>query len=300
MGKRVSDNGHSTPLVFAKAPKRVVSLVPSMTESIVDIGAGEALVGVTDYCILPDAFAERIKRVGGTRTLDVDAVILLNPELVIANQEENTREAVEAMENAEIKVWVTLPRSVDDAIEILWALVKLFRVEELGAPKIKTLEVTLDWTSRAASSRQPVRVFCPIWRGETRDTVPWWMTFNRDTYCHDVLSRCGGANIFADRERQYPLLADLGLEEPEALGERDQRYPRVLAKDVLAEAPEVILLPNEPYAFGEAEEVELRDLLASTPAVRQGKVYRVEGNLITWHGTRLARALAELPVYLQP
>ncbi len=295
----MSDNGRSNVLVFTKPPKRVVSLVPSMTESILDLGAGEALVGVTDYCILPDALAGVVERVGGTRTTDVEAVAKLNPELVIANQEENLREAIEAMESKGIKVWVSLPRTVGDAIDILWTLVKLFRVEDVGAPKIKTLEVTLDWTSRAASTHQPVRVFCPIWRGESPEVGPWWMTFNRETYCHDVISRCGGVNIFADRERQYPLLADLGQQESEDPGERDRRYPRVLPSDVIAAAPQVILLPSEPYAFGETEEDELRELLADSSAVREGRVYRVEGNLITWHGTRLARALAELPMYFQ-
>jgi ABC-type Fe3+-hydroxamate transport system substrate-binding protein len=284
-------NGRTALLTFTHPPKRVVSLVPSMTESLFDLDLGESLVGVTDYCLPPPGAAERLTRVGGTRSPDVEAIAGLKPDLVIANMEENSKPAVEALERAGLKVWVTFPRTVQQALELLWALVGLFRVKEPVA-KIKALENSLEWTERAAQEQRPVRVFCPIWAGEGDR---WLMTFNRDTYAHDLLARCGGENVFGDRERRYPLAADLGEAEPEPSAGRDTRYPRVTLEEIRQAAPEVILFPSEPYAFGPTQVQKLSGMLEGTPAARAGRVHQVDGSLITWHGTRLGRALAELP-----
>lgn len=291
-------NGFTAILTFSRPPERVVSLVPSLTDSLFDLGAGGCLVGVTDFCCPPVEAQERLQRVGGTLTPDIEAIVGLRPDLVLANQEENSREVVEALEAAGLKVWVTFPRSVDDVLSLLWALVRLFNVPASGN-RIRTLEVTLEWERRASAQRNPVRVFAPIWADRTEGGVEWWMTFNRLTYAHDVLAHCGGENVFADRERRYPLEADLGLVAAEEPGERDTRYPRVTAAEVIHASPELILLPDEPYSFGEKDEATVRRLLADTPAVRSGRVVRLDGRLLTWHGTRLARALAELPALLQ-
>lgn len=287
-------NGRTNLLTFTHPPERVVSLVPSVTESLFDLELGEHLLGVTDYCKPPESALPRLTRVGGTRSPDVQAVLGLEPDLVIANMEENSKPAVEALEEAGLKVWVTFPRTVPQALELLWTLIGLFRVKAPAA-KIKALEASLDWTERAAQDAQPARLFCPIWQGEHESRGTWLMTFNRDTYAHDLLARCGGENVFAERDRRYPLAADLGEAEPEDPGERDIRYPRVTLEEVRACAPEVILFPSEPFEFDPARGKALTEQLADTPAVQSGRVFHVDGSLITWHGTRLGRALAELP-----
>ena len=291
-------NGHSPILTFTQAPERVVSLVPSMTESLFDLGQGERVVGVTDYCLPPEGARTRLTRVGGTRSPSIETIFRLSPDLVLANQEENPREAVEEMEARGLKVWVTFPRSVAGALEVLWALVRLFRADAKAVLTVRTLETTLEWTAKAAMGKSPTRVFCPIWQGESTRHGLWWMTFNQETYAHDLAACCGGLNIFSARERRYPLEADLGMGQPESPGGRDTRYPCVLPGEVKAGAPEVILLPSEPYAFDESSVRRITDLLADTPAVRGGRVHLVDGSLITWHGTRLARALSEIPGYL--
>lgn len=290
-------NGHAAVLTFTRPPRRVVSLVPSMTESLFDLGAGDSLVGVTDYCPLP-AGAESIPRLGGTKSPRIEDVLRLAPELVLANQEENTPETVRRLEAGGAKVWVTFPRTVDDALAILWVLVRLFQ-RQAAAPKVKTIEVTLEWTSRASATRDPARVFCPIWKGEREAGRAWWMTFNARTYAHDVLARCGGANVFAQRERRYPLAAEFGEAEAQDPEGKDVRYPRVTAEEILAADPEVILLPSEPFAFAEADREQIRRDLAQSSAVCDGRVHLIDGSLITWHGTRLARALVELPPLLE-
>jgi iron complex transport system substrate-binding protein len=284
---------------FQRPPKRVVSLVPSMTESLLDLEAGEYLVGITDYCRVPKDVEGKVVRVGGTKNPQVETVLGLEPELVIANREENSKEAVQAMEEAGQIVWLTFPRKVADVLEILWLLVRLFRIEARGSLKVKTIEGVLEWVTQAAYSRPGVRVFCPIWQAEDADVGLWWMTFNHDTYAHDLLLRCGGLNVFADRIRRYPLQADLGIAQAEDPGERDTRYPRVTPEEVRGFEPEVVLLPSEPFAFGEGDRTHIVQLLKDTPAVHLGRVCLVDGSLITWHGTRMVKALTEIPALIQ-
>lgn len=292
-------NGHTSLLSFTEAPRRVVSLVPSMTESLFDLGAGDALVGVTEYCRPPESVQGRLALVGGTKSVDPQAVIDLKPELVLANQEENTREVVEALEAAGLKVWVTFPRSVDEAVQVLWAVVRVFRLTQAQA-KVQTLEMTMAWTARAAAAEGALPTFVPIWEGETAGGERWWMTINRGTYVHDLLAICGGGNVFADRDRRYPLAADVEGAPPEEQAGRDTRYPRVTRQEVVERAPELILLPSEPYAFDETDALRMAETLRGTPAADQGRIHTVDGSLLTWHGTRLGRALTELPALIRP
>ena len=292
-------NGHSALLFFSQPPQRVISLVPSMTDSLFELGLDEALIGVTEYCRPPGASGEHLARVGGTLTPDVERVIALQPDLVLANQEETPRAAVEALEQAGLSVWVTFPRSVSEATSVLWAMVGLFRAAH-ARPRLEALEVAVDWATRASSSRAGTRVFCPIWIGETPGVGTWWMTASAGTYLSDVLAVCGGENVFARRERRYPPEADLGLQPPEPAGDRDRRYPRVLPAEVIQARPDVILLPSEPWAFSGEQVRQMKDLLGDTPAVRSGRVHSIDGTLLTWHGTRLGRALAEVPSLLAP
>ena len=292
-------NGYNPHLTFINPPKRVVSLVPSLSESIIDLGIGDHLVGITDFCPDPTGESNHTATVGGTRSPDIEAISALKPELVLANQEENSLETIEELERLGIQVWVTFPKNVDDAIQILWAIARIFKIENNVAPTLTHLERMLDWTRRASFMTPPAKVFCPIWQEEDEQAGLWWMTINQETYVDSVLSISGGENIFKLRERRYPLAADLGLVEPEKPGERDTRYPRVTVEEVLALSPQVVLLPSEPYAFGEAEREAVVIALEGTPAVKEGKVFLLDGRLLTWHGTRLAHSLTEVPNYLR-
>ena len=290
-------NGHKDALHFSHPPNRVVSLVPSMTESMFDLGVGESLVGITDYCIHPAAWVEKLPHLGGTKNPRVKEILALKPDLVLANWEENSRSTVEALREAGVGVWVTFPQSVSDSIEVLWTLANLFK-SSIAKIKLQTLELTLDWALSAAAARPNFRYFCPIWYSQRGDGLPWWMTFNRDTYSHDLLQILGGQNVFADRERLYPLDADLGLVPADEASGQDKRYPRVSLDEVRSAEPELILLPDEPYPFDETHLQTIQSLLAETPSVRNGSVSLVEGSLITWQGTRLALSLRELPALL--
>jgi iron complex transport system substrate-binding protein len=255
------------------------------------------MVGITDYCIHPAESLVNLPRLGGTRNPRLDEIIDLRPELVLANWEENTRVAVEYLEDHGLAVWVTFPKTVRQALDMLWTLVGLFR-SQAAVVRLEMLELTLDWAVSAAAERASVPGFCPVWSERTKEGVEWWMTFNQDTYSHDLLALLGFKNVFGERRRLYPLEADLGLVEPEDPGERDTRYPRVTLEEIEAARPEVLLLPSEPFAFDEDHRQHLAAILPSVPAIQQGRVHLVDGSLIAWPGTRLAHALRELPALL--
>jgi ABC-type hemin transport system substrate-binding protein len=284
---------------FDHPPQRVVSLTPSMTESIFDVGAGKYLVGITELCQVPLELQDDLTRIGGPKTLRVQSVIDLEPDLVIADREQNRSEDLTTMEESGLKVWVILPKTVEELINILWELVKLFRVEVVGSPRITTLEKTIEWTKLAAYDLVAVRVFCPIGGGKSGSEIIW-RTFNRETYAHDLISRCGGYNIFADHVGQTPVDLEPLSEGDWYLGENETRFPWVTPNDVIALSPDVILLPTEVLSSGEVQEARMMDLLSNTPAVHLGRVHQINGSLITWHGTRIAKAFAELPIFLQP
>jgi ABC-type Fe3+-hydroxamate transport system substrate-binding protein len=294
--------GNLSDLNLPHAPQRVVSLVPSITGSLFDLGLGARVVGVTDYCVYPPAGVAALPKLGGTKNPDCERVLALQPDLVIANWEENHRATVETLRAAGVAVWVTFPRSVRQALDLLWALIALLEAPQAGRI-VDALEKSVEWAAAAAEVAEPVPVFCPIWREPAAQASPpaWWMTVNRDTYVHDVLRLCGAGNIFAGRQRRYPLTADLDPRlpaDPPQPG-RDTRYPRVSPAEVAAQAPAVILLPSEPYPFTEAD-LAAFDAFPEMPAVRLGRIHLVDGSALTWPGTRLALALAELPALLGP
>ncbi len=272
-------------------PQRVVSLVPSVTESLFDLGLGGRVVGVTDYCVFPAEHVRHLPRVGGTKNPDLERIHALQPDLVIANREENRREDVEALQAAGIAVWVTFPKTVQEALNLLWTIMDVFD-EPAMVPRVRLIEQTVDFVERIGMTRpHPCRVFVPIWFDPL-------MTFNADTYIHDLVRVCGGTNVFADRERRYPLQADLGgaqaypADDPR-ISERDTRYPRITMSEVVAAQPDVILLPSEPFPFT-SEHAHIFEQL-DVPAARRAAIHLCDGSLLTWHGTRIAHALTVLP-----
>lgn len=278
-------------------PQRVVSLVPSVTESLFDLNLGERLIAITDYCIYPADGVARLPRIGGTKNPDTHRIVELAPDLVIANQEENREEDAQALREAGIPVWVTFPKTVLEAINLLWNIMHVFD-EPAMVPRVRLIEQTYDWVVRISETReQPCRVFVPIWFDPL-------MTFNADTYAHDLLRVCGGTNVFAERQRLYPLKADLGQVEPLAEDDprvqgRDTRYPRVTPEEVEAAQPDMILLPSEPFQFTE-EHIPLFAELETPARNRNDGIILVDGALLTWHGTRLAHAMNTIPALLCP
>ncbi|WP_322800617.1 helical backbone metal receptor [Thermoflexus sp.] len=271
-----------------RPPRRIVSLVPSLTETLFDLGLGDRVVGRTDYCIHP-AEARSVPSVGGTKNPDLDRILALRPDVVFVNVEENREADARALAARGIPVAVSFPRSVVEALDLVRHLTALFGIHR--PPVLEELETLWVACQRMNPERRP-RVFCPIWKDP-------WMTFNAETYAHDVLTRCGGDNVFASRRRRYPLAADLNPGIPARPAARDDRYPRLSEEEIRRAAPELILLPSEPYPFRPEDAETVRACFADTPAGRTGRVRWIDGSLLFWHGTRLRHALRILPPILQ-
>lgn len=294
-----SSYGYLPQFPISEPAQRIVSLVPSLTESLFDLNLGSRVVGVTNYCVHPADALSGLPRVGGTKNPDIDAILALEPDLVFMNREENRREDYDALIAAGVTVWAAEPRTVQEALNLLWEIMDAFHETTMVA-RIRLIEYQADWvrgiSQQHAEQGDVVRVFVPIWFDPL-------MTFNAATYAHDVLTLCGGTNVFAERERQFPLAADLG--EAPALAEddprragRDMRYPRVSLEEVTAAQPDAILLPSEPYPF-DASHLPMFQAL-DVPAAHNGRIHLVDGSLLTWHGTRIAYALETLPPLLFP
>ena len=225
--------------------RRVVSLVPSLTEAIAHSDRG-ALVGVTDWCTHPgDLAAARIR---GTKNPDVAAIVELAPDLVIANKEENRELDVRRLRAAGVEVWVTVTETVPQAIG---AMRRMFD-EALGWGVPAWLdEVGEVWSAPAPDVTRSVAI--PIWRDP-------WMVVGRDTFTGDLAARLGLRNVFGDA-------AD--------------RYPHVSTDELVAAAPDVVLLPDEPYVFTADDGPEA--LPGLTCAL-------VEGRALTWYGPSLLTA----------
>jgi len=253
------------PFEMAEPARRVISLVPSITEIFFSLGVGDQLVGVTKFCTEPPEEVAGKPKVGGQKNPRVEAIIDLKPDLVVANVEENRKEHVEAMQAAGLQVLVTYPRTVREGIQLIRDLGVLTDALAPAEAIAARCEATLGEVEHTTAGRSPVRVFCPIWRNP-------YMTINRDTFVNDMLRACSGENIF--------------LDHPE-------RYPTVNLGEVAARKPEVILLPDEPFPFGEKH---LADFLAleEVPAVRAGRLHLLDGKVLSWYGPRIAESLCTL------
>lgn len=279
-------------LLFGAAPSRVVSLVPSDTFTVAALGCAATLVGRTDYCELPADVVAKVPSVGGTKNPRVDAVLALEPDLVLANQEENTQGDLEALAQAGVRVLVAFPRTVAQGAAHLARLARVFRVER-DAPVRELVGGAYDALRRAEAARTageaaPLRTFCPIWMEPL-------MTVHEDTYISDALRLAGAENVFATRRRRYPLAADLGRRaalEGEAVEGRDTRYPRVTWEEVVAADPELVLLPDEPHPFTDDDAARFAAL--DVAAARSANVVRTPGKDVCWHGAWAATGLDRL------
>jgi len=277
------------------APQRLVSLVPSITEVLFSFGWGQQVVGITDYCTEPAAAVATKTTIGGTKNPDIATILALHPQLVFAVAEENRRQDVEQLAAAGVSVYVFEPRTVRDCIDLLWRVADLLDCRSEVTAQIQAIEQDYAETVALAARHQRVRIFCPIWKDP-------YMTVNADTYVHDVLQVCGGENIFAQRQRRFPLAADLGQQSEtpgERYTERDRRYPRITLEEMAALRPEVILLPDEPYVFSQADMADFTPF-PEVPAVRDGRIFLIDGKMVSWYGPRIGHSLRTLRALLLP
>ena len=263
-----AEDGRHRTLTLDRPPTRIISLVPSLTEALAAIGLGPALVGVTRYCAAPADLVARLRKIGGTKNPNLDLIRSLEPEIVIANEEENRREDVDALEAASLQVWVGTARSVSAAVDELEHLATLLGAARAATRLLTGVRAAIEEQERLNAERPRVRVFCPIWRNP-------FMAVGGDTYAGDLLRLCGAVNGF----------------ETHRTG---NRYPQVTLDEIRAADPAVILLPDEPFRFRERHRQELIDTLPQVRAVRDGNVFLLDGRWLTWYGARIPDGLQEV------
>jgi ABC-type Fe3+-hydroxamate transport system substrate-binding protein len=221
-----------------------------MEVHLYDLGLGEAVVGLTKFCIHPDEWFKNLPRVGGTKTLQLGKIATLNPDVILANKEENTREQIEALA-ARYPVWVS------DVNDLPSALDMIRRVGELcgktDEAQVLANDIDLAFAVNQLDDRWvPLRTAYLIWRKP-------YMTAAGGTFIDDMLRRAGFENIYG----------------------KQRRYPEVQLQDLAAQKPEVILLSSEPYPFAEKHISEIREYLPDA------RIELVDGELFSWYGSRL-------------
>ncbi|MFT4515061.1 MAG: ABC-type Fe3+-hydroxamate transport system substrate-binding protein [Planctomycetota bacterium] len=245
--------------------QRIVSLVPSTTESVCELGAVARLLACTSYCTEPEPALRHVPRIGGTKNPDLQAIASLDPDLVLANAEENRPEDIEWL----VKRFPTLvqtPRSIVEAGNDLRVLATRLGLLEQVEPFLLRIEAQIAAAEVAALTKPPLQVYYAIWR------MPW-MTINSDTFIHDVLQLCGATCVAAEDQARYPHMEPI---------------------DAVVRGVELVLLASEPWEFDESQ----RQQIAGAKLFGDARVALCDGRDFCWHGVRMAdglgRALAAI------
>jgi hypothetical protein len=244
---------------------RIVSLVPSLTELLFDLGLGAQVVGRTRYCVHPRARVGAVPVVGGTKDVDLARVAACRPTHVLVNPDENRRETFEALQQIVPSVLVVHPIEVSDNLTLFERLGRMFGVEEAAARLTGRLRQEL--AACAAQTWPRERVLYLVWRRP-------WMTVAADTYIARALSLVGW-------DVPHGPGGDTGA----------ARYPEVADLPAAAAQVSRVLLSTEPYRFGERHVSELARACPGTP------IHLIDGEMTSWYGSRAVAGLAYLRAF---
>jgi len=235
---------------------RIVSLCPSLTELVFDLGRGTELVGVTRWCVHPAAAVGEIEKVGGTKDPDVARIIELAPDLVLLNREENRLEDATALERAAIRCHSSMPRSAGQTAEMVRSIGAALERQAPAAEIASEIERRSARVEQRAEGRRSVSFAYLIWRKP-------WMVAAGDTLASSLLTQAGGTNVF---------------------GERTERYPVIEETELAAATPELVLLGTEPFPFTARHGAEL----AGLTGLSADRFRVADGEYLSWHGSRTA------------
>ena len=268
------------PISLATPPQRIVSLVPSDTFTALRLGAGLSLVGRTRYCVEPRLEVERIEVIGGARDPDLARIVELRPDLVLASQEDNLREHVEALEAAGVQVLVGSPRSARQALDHVERLALLFP-EHASANAAQLQAARASLARFELRPRRPLRLLVVLWPDPL-------VTVGPGTFASDVLRVLGADNVL----ELSPVAARSGCESG------SPSYPRLTLGALAELGPELVLLPDEPYAYDEADAAELGEQWPAVPGRPRPQVRCCDGKDLFWYGLRAVEGLARLAALL--
>jgi ABC-type Fe3+-hydroxamate transport system substrate-binding protein len=232
-------------------PTRIISLVPSQTELLFDLGLDDQIVGVTKFCVHPADQVKSKTKIGGTKKFNLDRIRALKPDLIIGNKEENYPEGISILQK-EFPVWMSDIISLPDAYAMMLDIARLADREVLGTQLVEEIKSKFNTIIPDPNSN---RVAYLIWKNPL-------MVAGEGTFIHEMLKVCGWINVFADQKR----------------------YPEVTMEEIVALAPDLIFLSSEPYPFSKKHVAEFKSALPGS------KVMLVDGEFFSWYGSRLLKA----------
>lgn len=236
---------------FKSFPKRIISLVPSQSELLWDLGLRDELVGITKFCVHPKEMFKSVERIGGTKTLNLQKIKALNPDLIIGNKEENDEKQIVELQK-EFPVWLSDIYNLQDA---------LFMIRTVGEI-VNRAEEAIEITNRIYTSFNQLKkmdklVLYLIWNNP-------FMAAGKATFIGDMINKMGLKNVLLDSIA---------------------RYPQLTLNDIKELNPELIYLSSEPFPFGLKHIEELKSILP------QSKIQLVDGEMFSWYGSRLLKSV---------
>jgi ABC-type Fe3+-hydroxamate transport system substrate-binding protein len=232
-------------------PKRIVSLVPSISELIYDLDLSKELVGVTRYCIHPENLLKEKTIVGGTENVDIELIKSLNPDFIIANKEENSKYDIDKL--ADYPVFVSHIRNFDEALSFILEIGEITNCQSIAESMVSGI---IREFSEFEVSKPAKTVVYLVWKEP-------FITINGNTFINDMLRKAGFINVFNQKE---------------------ESYPKITIEEIYAKNPDYIFLASEPYPFTNKHEEEYRKLFP------ESKILNVDGEIFAWYGSHLIKA----------
>jgi len=240
-------------IILPKTPQRIVSLVPSQTELLVDLGLKKQIVGMTKFCVHPESLRKEKTVVGGTKQVHFDKIKTLNPDIILCNKEENTQEMVLELEKI-APVWVSDIKTIADCCEMIISVGELFSKKEKATNISRQIQMEAKRFSDFVSTKPSLNVAYLIWKDPH-------MVAGKKTFINTLLELNNFKNIFFEKE---------------------ERYPQVTLEEL--QKADLILLSSEPYPFSEKHISEVKAI------VKNKKILLVDGEYFSWYGSRLVQA----------
>ncbi len=236
------------PVFLSSTPKRIISLVPSQTELLFDLGLEKEVIGITKFCIHPEHRVKHTQKIGGTKTLDLERIRKLKPDLIIGNKEENEKEQIECL-MSEFPVWMSDIYTLKDAISMI-EKIGVLTGKSANASNLSA-EISEKFNLLNSAKQSKASVAYLIWKNP-------YMVAGRNTFINEILKIGGWENVF-----------------------KDSRYPIITADDLRRKSPDMIFLSSEPYPFAEKHIKEFKEICPNA------KTIIIDGELFSWYGSRL-------------
>lgn len=239
------------------SPARIISLVPSQTELLSDLGLADRVIGITKFCVHPESWRKTKAIVGGTKQFDFDAIRELSPDLIIGNKEENYEEGIKELSKI-YPVWMSDIVTLEDSLQMITQLGKLTQTETKAAEIVNSIRDSFSNLPKLPA----LKTLYLIWRKP-------WMAAASGTFIHEMMTLAGLSNCINNQSR----------------------YPELTSQQIRALNPQLILLSSEPYPFREKHIQEINQLCPDA------KILLVDGEMFSWYGSRLLKFAAYLQTF---